>query len=216
MLSHWSLSDNKSPQVSKTLLSILADHKNAVVWMVSTHPLISKSSSLYTNPFVTVPRASIIIDIIATFMFHSFFQIPSNVEVFIPLFTFFQFHSVVCRDSKVHNFTSSGFFFCFCFCFYNYKIWSSGRYSVIRLYLISLYACFPSQLVVFHLSLSDGKSLQVSRTVLSILTDLNSVICMATIIPLISRSSSLFFSFFEITVTFVYWIFFSSPSCSGI
>ena len=36
---------SKYPQVSRTLLSILADLKNAVVWMVSTCPLISKSSS---------------------------------------------------------------------------------------------------------------------------------------------------------------------------
>ena len=40
MVFHWSLSGNKSPQVSRTLLSILADLNNAVVWMVSTHPLI--------------------------------------------------------------------------------------------------------------------------------------------------------------------------------
>ena len=38
MVSHKSLSDNKSPQVSKTLLSILPDLNNAVVWMVSARP----------------------------------------------------------------------------------------------------------------------------------------------------------------------------------
>ena len=37
---------NKSSQVSKTLLSILADLNNAVVWMVSTRPVISKFSIL--------------------------------------------------------------------------------------------------------------------------------------------------------------------------
>ena len=31
MFFHWSLSDNKSPQVSRTLLSILADITSAVV-----------------------------------------------------------------------------------------------------------------------------------------------------------------------------------------
>ena len=39
----WSLSDSKSLQISKTLLCILADFNNAVVWMVSTCPFISKS-----------------------------------------------------------------------------------------------------------------------------------------------------------------------------
>ena len=43
------LSDSKSPQVFSTLLCILIDFKNAVVWTVSTCPLISKSSSLFTN-----------------------------------------------------------------------------------------------------------------------------------------------------------------------
>ena len=31
MVFHWSLSDNKSPQVSRNLLGILADFNNAVV-----------------------------------------------------------------------------------------------------------------------------------------------------------------------------------------
>ena len=42
--------------------------------MVSTRPVISKSSSPCTNPLVTVPRAPITIGIIITFMFHSFFN----------------------------------------------------------------------------------------------------------------------------------------------
>ena len=70
---HWSLSDNKSPQVSGTLLSILADLNNAVVWMISTRLLISKSSNPNDNPSVTVPSAAITIGITVTFMFHSFF-----------------------------------------------------------------------------------------------------------------------------------------------
>ena len=67
----WSLSDGKSPQVSRTLLSILAVLNNAVVWMVSTCPLISKSSSPFNNTF---SKAPIPIGIIVTFMFHSFFN----------------------------------------------------------------------------------------------------------------------------------------------
>ena len=71
---HSNLSDCKSPQVSRTLLSILADLKNAIVWMVSTRSLISKSYSLWINPLVTVPSVPITIDITVTFTFHSFFS----------------------------------------------------------------------------------------------------------------------------------------------
>ena len=107
MVFHWSLSDSKSPQVSRTLLSILAVLNNAVVWMVSTRPPNSKSSSPFSNPLVTVSNAPITIGIIVTCMF---FQFSSKVEVFILLFTFFLFYPVVCRDSKVDYFASSLFF----------------------------------------------------------------------------------------------------------
>ena len=77
IVSHTSLSDSKSPQISRTLLSILADLNNAVVWMVSTRPLISKFSSPCSNPLVTVRRAPIPIGLTVTFMFQRlFFLIP--------------------------------------------------------------------------------------------------------------------------------------------
>ena len=72
MVFHWSQSDSKSPQVSRTLLSILADLNNAVVWMVSTRPLISKFSRPSTHALVIVPRAPITIGITVNFMFQSF------------------------------------------------------------------------------------------------------------------------------------------------
>ena len=68
----WILSDSKSPQVSRTLLSILAVLNNVVVWIVSTRPPIFKSSRPFNNSMVTVPKAPITIGIIVTFMFHSF------------------------------------------------------------------------------------------------------------------------------------------------
>ena len=74
MVLYWSLSDNKSPQLSNTLLSILVDFHNVVIWMVSTRPHISESCSSFINPLVTIPTASIIIDITVTFLFHNFFN----------------------------------------------------------------------------------------------------------------------------------------------
>ena len=73
MVSHWSLRDSKSTQVSTTLLSILANDSNAVLWMVSTRPLISKSSSPCTIHLMTVPSAPITIIITVNSVFHSFF-----------------------------------------------------------------------------------------------------------------------------------------------
>ena len=74
MVFDWSLSDCKSPQVSRTLLSILTVLNNLVLWMVSSRPPNSKSSSPFSNPLVTVTNAPITIGIILTFMFHSFFN----------------------------------------------------------------------------------------------------------------------------------------------
>ena len=74
MVYHWSLSNSKSPQVSRTLLGIQAVLDNAVVWMVSTRPPTSKSSRPFSNHLVTVPNAPITIGIIITCMFHSFFN----------------------------------------------------------------------------------------------------------------------------------------------
>ena len=72
MVFHRNLSDSKSPQVSRTVPSILADLNNAVIWMVSTRPVIFKFSSPCTNPLVIVPRAPITNSITVTFMFRIF------------------------------------------------------------------------------------------------------------------------------------------------
>ena len=73
MLLHWSLRDSKSPQVARTFLSTLAVLNNVVVWMVSTAPLISKSSNPFDNPLLTISKAAITIGIIVAFMLHSLF-----------------------------------------------------------------------------------------------------------------------------------------------
>ena len=70
MVFQWSLSDSKSPQVSRTLLNILTDLNSAVVWIVSTRVLISCSSSPVTTHLVTEPSASITIGITVTYYFY--------------------------------------------------------------------------------------------------------------------------------------------------
>ena len=74
MVSQWRFSDSKSPQVLWTLLTIRANLNNSVFWMITTRPLFSNSSSPSTNLLVTVPRGTVTIVIIVTFIFHTFFK----------------------------------------------------------------------------------------------------------------------------------------------
>ena len=65
----------QSQQVSLSILDSTqySDLSNAVVWMVSICPLISKPSSPFTNPVLTVPSAPTAIGITMPFIFHSLF-----------------------------------------------------------------------------------------------------------------------------------------------
>ena len=83
MVFHKSLSDIKSPQVSRTLLSILAVLNNAVVWTVSTRPPTPKSSGPFNNPLVTIPKTPFRIGIVVTCMFHSFFSSLARSRYFL-------------------------------------------------------------------------------------------------------------------------------------
>ena len=126
MVSHWSLSDNKCPQVSRILLSILADLNNAVVRMVSTRPLISKSSSPYNNPLVVVTRSPITIGITVTFMFHSFFSslsISRYLSIFPPFLLILLCGQSGQQSPKFSKFSLFFFFF---------TITRSGRLAEIR------------------------------------------------------------------------------------
>ena len=111
MAFHENVSDNKSPQVSETLLSILDDLNNAVVWMVSTCSVISKTSSSCINHLVAAPQAPITIGIIVTFILRMFFLIPDEVQVLISLFASCYFYFEVSQDSKVHCSANSVLFF---------------------------------------------------------------------------------------------------------
>ena len=75
MVFHWSLSDRKSLQVTRTSLSILTDLKNTVFWIVLTCSLISKSSNPLTKPLGIVLNPPIAITISVTLIFHSFFLV---------------------------------------------------------------------------------------------------------------------------------------------
>ena len=76
------LSDRTSIQNSWTLLCILADLNNSVIWIVSTRPVISKPSNYFTNLLVTVPRALLTIGITVTVMFCIFFNFQARSRYF--------------------------------------------------------------------------------------------------------------------------------------
>ena len=124
MVFHWRLSDSKSPQVSRTLLSILAVFNNAVVWMASTRLSTSTSSRPFNNPLVTVPKATITIGIIVTFMFHSFFNSLAR-SMYLSLFSH-SFSFILWSAGTAKSTILQIFFFFFFFVDY-YKVWSSGR-----------------------------------------------------------------------------------------
>ena len=91
MVFHGSLNEIKSPQVYKTLLSILADLNDAVVWMISVRPQISNSSIPVTKRLGIIPSAKIKTGITINFMFHTFFLFSGKVQVLVTLFVFFDF-----------------------------------------------------------------------------------------------------------------------------
>ena len=163
---HWSLSDSKSPQVSRTLLSILAVLNNAVVWMVSTRPPTSKSS--FSNPLVTVPNAPITIGIIVTYVFHSFFNSLARsryLSFFSHSFSFIRWSAGTAKSTILQV-----LFFC-------WLLLSLVIIIIIIIIITTPFRIFPLAVADgFSLSLSDSKSPQFSRTLLSILTDLNNTV----------------------------------------
>ena len=122
----WSLSDSKSPQVSRTRLRILAVLSNAVIWIVSTHLPTFRP---FNNPLVIVPKAPITIGTIVTFTFYSFFNSLARsryVSFFSLSFRFFLWSAGTAKSTILQIF--------FFFVDY-YKVWSSGQDLVICLYV---------------------------------------------------------------------------------
>ena len=97
--------------------------------MLSTRPPNSKSSRPFCKPLVTVPKAPITIGIIVTFVFNSFCNSLTRSRYL----SFFHILSVLFCDQpgqKRRQFCKFSFFVVD-----YYKALSSGRDSVIRLYV---------------------------------------------------------------------------------
>ena len=130
MVFRWNLRGRKSPQVSRTL--VLAELDNVVVWRNFPCPLISKSSSSFTNPLGIFPNAPITIDITITSMFYIFCSLARSQYLSFFLFSFnFTLWSARMAKSSIHLVL---FFF-----FVDYHlVWSTGGDKVIHLYLLIL------------------------------------------------------------------------------
>ena len=122
-----SLSDSMSPQVSRTLLSILADLNNVLVWMVSIRPLIFKSSSPFNNDLMTVPKAPITIGTIVAFMFHSFFNSQARSR-YLSFFSLSFNFTLWSAKPEVLNSARSLYFYLFIYLFILFfaDVWSYG------------------------------------------------------------------------------------------
>ena len=127
MVFHWRLCDCKSPQISRTHLSILAVLNNVVVWMFSTRPPTSKSSSPFCNLLVSVSKAPITIGIIVIFVFHSFFFLAWSRYL---SFCSHPFSFILWSAGTAKSTILQILLF-----FVDYKVWSSGRNYVIRVYV---------------------------------------------------------------------------------
>ena len=94
-----------SPLVFRTLLIILANLNNTLVWMVSARPPISNSSSPLTKPLRRVPGAPIKFGITVTFMLQSFLVLRQGLSTCLSFSLIFTLWSV--------RFSSFFFFFFF-------------------------------------------------------------------------------------------------------
>ena len=99
--SYWSLSDTKSPPVSKTHLTNL---KNALVLMVSTCPLISKSYSPFAKPLRDCSEHTSNLLVSSSFSCSTvcffFFVLCQDLGTYLS-FRFLLFYPMFRRDSKV-------------------------------------------------------------------------------------------------------------------
>ena len=94
VVSRRSLSASESPQVSRTLLSILTVFNNAVVWKLSTYPLISNSSSSFNNTLGIIPSAT---RRVLVYLARLFLAMSKFFRVRFRLFVAWSVHTVVFR-----------------------------------------------------------------------------------------------------------------------
>ena len=132
-----SLSDSKSPQMSRTLLGILAE-LNAVVWMISARPLISKFSSPLTKPFRIFLSPPVTIAITVIFMFYSLFVFLAFWSLYFVSFTF---HSGVHRGGKIRYSAGCIYLFIYFFFWLPFRLVSKSGFGDLFLSTFNILLC---------------------------------------------------------------------------
>ena len=158
MVFHWSLRDSKSPLVSRILLCILADFNNAVVWMVSTRPLISKFYCSCNNPLVTVPSANYNW-YHRQLHVHSFFNSLARSR-YLSLFS-----SLVlpCDEPECQSSLFGRFSFFFFFSFFSFLLTDTKSSCLAKI----RWSVFISKSQSICVSLSSGRLLTCAHTICS-------------------------------------------------
>ena len=141
MVFHWSASESKYSQFSRTRLSIQIVLNDFVVWMISILPLISSSKSLGTYP-----SESTMFGITVTLMVHSF----SCFFLFV-FWEFFGFLFVCLFFSTPARFK---YFYIISVSFI-FTLWSAGTANSAGWQVLFFFSCWSTLCVTFCPELSD-------------------------------------------------------------
>ena len=125
MVFYWSLSDNTSPQVSRTIFSILTNLINSIVWMFSARPPISNSSSPLKGLFKAHQLQSVSPSLSCSIAF---------LVLWLGLSTCLSFHFLWFALYSLPG-QQSSLFSRFSYFVYYHEVWSSGQDHMICLYL---------------------------------------------------------------------------------
>ena len=161
--------------------------------MVLLLPRNSSSSSFFSIFFLTVSHIQTTIGIIFNFMFHSYFSSLVkfwylSIFSFYFIFSLWSARTVKSTRQQLHFFLLTNTWSCLPGVI-NWSVFISKSLWIIMIFIIIIIS-LKRWLVVFPWSPSNSK---FSRILLSILVNFNTaVICMVSILPLISISFGLF------------------------
>ena len=158
MIFQWILNDSK---IFSGLLSILTDFSSAVVWMVSTLPLISSSLNLFSWFFENVLRAPKMICITAKFMFNNFFCSLAKSTYVSSFSTFFHCNLLAQQNSRGDKFYSP------CLLKLGLDFWPGSGGPFVSEYPRKFYASlFLAQILVCAHTICQKGEISVSSTIL--------------------------------------------------